>query len=72
VIRTALARFAHVSMPPRAFELAAHLRAIHGLRTPDSLHMAAASLGGCDALWTNDGQLLSAMPEFAFNPYDAS
>jgi predicted nucleic acid-binding protein len=39
---------------------AAELRARHGLRTPDALHLAAAQLSGCTALWTNDARLASA------------
>ena len=36
---------------------AAALRARHGLRTPDALHVATASHHGCDILWTNDDRL---------------
>jgi predicted nucleic acid-binding protein len=39
---------------------AAELRARHGLRTPDALHLAAAQLGGCTQLWTNDARLATA------------
>lgn len=39
---------------------AADLRARNGLRTPDALHLAAAQLSGCDALWTNDARLAKA------------
>jgi uncharacterized protein len=47
------------------FEAAAGLRAEHGLKTPDALHLAAAMLGGCDALWTNDQRLAGAAGRFA-------
>jgi predicted nucleic acid-binding protein len=47
------------------FEAAAELRAEHGLKTPDALHLAAALLGGCAALWTNDQRLASAAGSFA-------
>ena len=42
------------------FELATELRAAHGWRTPDALHVAAATLTGCDELWTNDRRLTGA------------
>jgi predicted nucleic acid-binding protein len=42
------------------FDLATELRAHHGTKTPDALHLAAAILGGCDVLWTNDRRLTAA------------
>lgn len=43
------------------FLRAAELRAATpGLKTPDSLHLAAAQLAGCTALWTNDQRLAAA------------
>lgn len=39
---------------------AAELRAEFGVRTPDAIHLAAAQLARCDALWTNDQRLASA------------
>lgn len=66
--RGALGRFRSLEITARCYELAAHLRAIHGLKTADSLHLATASLGGCNQLWTNDSQLLAAMPGFATEP----
>lgn len=41
-------------------ELATELRARHGLKTPDALHLAAALNAGCDAFWTNDDRLEKA------------
>lgn len=41
-------------------ERAAELRARHGLRTPDALHLASAQLSGCRELWTNDARLAAA------------
>ena len=67
-VSSALSRFRHLEISPRAFELAAHIRAAHGLKTPDALHAATASLGGCDKLWTGDEKLLRALPEFAIDP----
>jgi predicted nucleic acid-binding protein len=45
------------------FDLAAELRAMHRLRTPDALHAAAAIVSGCDEFWTNDGRLAQAVGE---------
>ena len=45
------------------FDLATELRAEHGIKTPDALHLAAAIHGGCDALWTNDKRLARAAAE---------
>lgn len=39
---------------------AAELRAEHGLKTPDALHLAAAQLAGATQLWTNDKRLTVA------------
>lgn len=39
---------------------AAELRAKHGLRTPDAIHLAVAQLSGCAQLWTNDNRLAAA------------
>lgn len=42
------------------FDRATELRARHGLKTPDALHLAAALSAGCDEFWTNDKQLAAA------------
>ena len=42
------------------FDLATELRARHGAKTPDALHLATAILGGCDEFWTNDHRLTVA------------
>ena len=36
---------------------AAHLRAEHGLKLPDAIHMATAQLTHCERLLTNDSRL---------------
>jgi len=56
----ALTRVARVPMTTEVFETATSLRATHGIRTPDALHLAAAILGGCGELWTNDDRLAHA------------
>ena len=42
------------------FDLATNLRAEHGLKTPDALHLAVAIHAGCDEFWTNDYRLQRA------------
>jgi predicted nucleic acid-binding protein len=42
------------------FQLATELRAAHGLKTPDALHLAAAISSGCDQFCTNDRRLEKA------------
>jgi predicted nucleic acid-binding protein len=52
-----------VPMTTEVFETATSLRAAHGIRTPDALHLATAIAGGCDELWTNDERLARAAGE---------
>jgi predicted nucleic acid-binding protein len=42
------------------FDLATELRAAHGLKTPDAIHLATALHSGCDEIWTNDDRLAKA------------
>jgi predicted nucleic acid-binding protein len=42
------------------FELATQIRALHGTKTPDALHLAAATVGRCEEFWTNDHRLNAA------------
>jgi predicted nucleic acid-binding protein len=56
----ALRQFRQLPLEPEHYVRAAELRARHGIRTPDALHLAAAQLYGCDQLWTNDNRLSSA------------
>lgn len=39
------------------YDRATELRAEHGVKTPDALHLAAALDSGCDEFWTNDRRL---------------
>jgi uncharacterized protein len=55
-----IARCELLSLGLPEFLRAAELRARHALRTADALHLAAAQLHGCDALWTNDSRLAAA------------
>ncbi len=54
------AQFRLLDTDDSAFIRAAELRAAHGLRTPDALHLAAAQVNGCTELWTNDDRLAKA------------
>ena len=47
-------------MTRAVFELATQLRADHGLKTPDAVHLAAALNAHCDEFWTNDLRLANA------------
>lgn len=56
----ALKQFRLLPLEPEHHVRAAELRARHGIRTPDALHLAAAQLHGCDQLWTNDNRMAAA------------
>ena len=55
-----LLTFERAPIDASTFELAAHIRADHGLKTPDALHLAAAMEAGCTELWTNDDRFARA------------
>ena len=63
----ALDNFGSLYLGEAQFMRAAQLRARHGLRTPDALHLAAAQLARCDELWTNDNRLAAAAGGLAVN-----
>lgn len=56
-----------LSMPDKVYRYAAELRARHGLKTPDALHLATAQYHGCTAFWTNDNRLNNAAGSLAIN-----
>lgn len=58
--RAVLDVFVELPLDRAVFDRAARLRAASSLRTPDALHLAAAQLHGCTALWTNDSRLAAA------------
>lgn len=62
-----LSELATLAMSEPVFLDAARLRARHGLKTPDALHLACALRHGCDALWTNDERLAHAAHGLAIN-----
>ena len=49
-----------IAVDTATFDLATELRARHGLKTPDALHLAAAIAAGCDEFWSNDERLVRA------------
>jgi predicted nucleic acid-binding protein len=49
------------------FARALDLRVQHGLKTPDSLHLATALHHGCTEFWTNDDRLRGAAGALAVN-----
>lgn len=51
----------------RIFNRALHLRAQHGLKTPDALHLATAIHYGCKEFWTNDFRLNKAAGNMVVN-----
>jgi predicted nucleic acid-binding protein len=53
------------------FALALTLRAQHGIKTPDALHLATALHHGCTEFWTNDNRLKAAAGTLAVNVLDA-
>ena len=54
-------------MPLDVYQTAAQLRAQHGLKTPDALHLATARHHRCDQFWTNDDRLWKTAQDFARN-----
>lgn len=53
-------RLHHIDLELPVLVRAGELRAEFGIRTPDAIHLAAAQLARCDALWTNDQRLAVA------------
>lgn len=60
---------------PIGDEIFAHaltLRAQHGLKTPDALHLATALHHGCTEFWTNDNRLKAAAGALAVNVLESA
>ena len=66
VVLEALTR---LDMPQAVYVAAARLRARHGLKTPDALHLATALHHGCGEFWTNDIQLAKKSMGLAFRTF---
>jgi predicted nucleic acid-binding protein len=63
--RAAFRRLELLPVPDAAYEIAARLRAAHGIKTPDALHWAIAHTAGCSQMWTGDAALVKATRGFA-------
>lgn len=63
-LRAVLDGFINVQIDEDAYEFATHVRAIHGLATPDAIHLATAKFNRCEELWTSDARLAQAIPGF--------
>ncbi len=59
-------------MGDEIFARALDLRALHGLKTADALHLACAIHHGCTEFWTNDGRLKDAAGALAVNVLEAA
>ena len=66
----AFERMEQIALDATVFVRAAELRADFGLKTPDSLHLAAAQLAGCTELWTNDKRFVAASHGLAVDVTD--
>lgn len=69
-ISATLEQFLNLKIDEPVFELATHMRARHGLKTPDALHAATAHSNECEAFWTNDSALLHSLPGVAVDVFD--
>ena len=67
-----LAKQEWLSMNDDIFTRALGLRAKHGLKTPDALHLATALHHGCTEFWTNDDRLKDAAGSLAVNVLEAA
>jgi predicted nucleic acid-binding protein len=56
-----------LEITPDIYRKAAELRANHGLKTPDALHLATAQNHGCAELWTHDERLNTVAGDLAVN-----
>jgi predicted nucleic acid-binding protein len=61
-----------LAMGDEVFAHALALRAHHGLKTPDALHLATALHHGCTEFWTNDDRLKAAAGALAVNVLEAT
>ena len=60
-----LDHFVQLALDGEVCTRAAQLRARFSVKTADALHLAAAQVHGCEALWTNDDRLARASHDLA-------
>ena len=53
-------QFKQLDLGLETFMRAAELRASSQMKTPDSIHVAAAQIAGCTEFWTNDHRLVNS------------
>jgi len=53
-----------MSCTSAVFDHATELRAQHGLKTPDALHLTTAIAGDCTEVWTHDRRLDAAASQY--------
>lgn len=68
----ALGLFRRLDLGEPQYRRAAELRARHGMRAPDALHLAAAQTHGCRELWTNDARLAASSSGLAIDVLEAT
>jgi len=61
-----------LTLTKAVFDLAAELRALHRLKTPDALHAAAAIHHGCEEIWTGDRRFAVLADRFKIRAFEDS
>jgi len=59
--------YARLEINADIYRKAAQLRAAHGIKTPDALHLATAQYHVCTGFWTNDERLDTIAERMAVN-----
>ncbi|MDR1634506.1 MAG: PIN domain-containing protein [Bifidobacteriaceae bacterium] len=67
--RATLGEFRLLDIAVSAYERAARLRAATGVKTPDAIHWATASIHGCAEVWTADAQFAAKSSGFAIDQF---
>lgn len=60
-------QFKQLDLGLETFMRAAELRAASQMKTPDSIHVAAAQIAGCTEFWTNDHRLIKSTRGLGIN-----
>jgi predicted nucleic acid-binding protein len=70
--RATFAEFRMLDISATAYERAARLRASTGVKTPDAIHWATATLHGCSEIWTGDALFAAKSAGYAVNQFAAA